>query len=397
MTVYANARAYWHLFDGVEDEDRISDLYLRFKVGGLEAPLAGDRYQVSVYGREHINGANLVTLHTEAIDLPDIGTVGLDEAWRYWRTVEVSAHNIDVRVVRCIVLKVEALLADVTGYEAQNADYVPAYADQSTIADPPPWGVRLVQYRIWASDLGTNVTPSRVVRDIVSPFWSGAAVHITPSNLALRQLYYKTIPYDRRAALDDVNALMDWDYGVWDDEEFWYGPASDDVLTVRVDDPQVRVQLNADVHEVFNAARVLYTNRSSRPREVILHADAAAFPSPVVAQTIEAPEAVRTKAAAIRCGERFLRNHKKATVTGTVTLTGICAAGMGTWGDAMLVRPSKQLRLVGMPRRYVGPHQITNVTLNPTEWSADVEFGVESRRFEVWLARMAKGAHVRQR
>ena len=389
--IYSNARVYWHLFDGVQDEDRITDLFLRIMVGGLEAPLAGDAFQVSVYGRNHINGANLVTLHRENIDLPNIGSVGLDESWRYWRTVEISEHGIDAHNVKCIVLKVEALLADAPA--TQNTDYTPHYADQSTEADPPPWGVRIVRARINATDLGTNVTPPRVVRDIVSPYWTGSEVHITKSSLALRQLAYDQIPYSRREALDDVNALMDWDYGIWDDEEFWYGPASDDVVTIDATDPRVTLALNADVHEVFNACRVKYTNRNGRAREVILHADGSDIKTPVKAQTVEAPESVKTKHGAIRCGQRFLRNHKRATVTGTATLYGMS----DVWGDAMLIRPQGKLRIKGVPKPFSGPHKITRVQLDPTQWAATLDFGVESRRFDVWLKRVAAGAHVRQR
>lgn len=390
--IYSNARAYWHLFGGVADDDRIRNLYMRFMVGGLEAPLAGDAYQVSVYGREHINGANLVTLHRENIDLPDIGSVGLDEAWRYWRTVQFTKRNIDARAVRCIVLKVEALLATPPP-GMQNTDYTPHYADQSTTADPPPWGVRLLKYRINASPIGTNVTPPRAVRDIVSPYWSGTKVHITPSTLALRQLTFDRIPFGRRQALDDVNALLDWDYGVWDGEEFWYNPASSSVITIDAKDPRVTLSVNADVHEVFNACRVLYTNRNGRPRETVVHADGSDIKSPVKAQTIEAPESVRTKSAAIRCGERFLRNRRRAAVTGNATLRGISPV----WGDAMLLRPQGKVLIQGVPKPFSGPHKITRVQLDPLTWSASLEFGVTSRRFEVWLARVAAGAHVRQR
>lgn len=390
--MYANARTYWHLFGGVDDVDRTTDLYLRIQIGGTEAPLAGDAYQVSVYGRQHINGPNLVTLRRENIDLPDIGSVGLDEAWRYWRTVEISEHGIEAHNVKCIVLKVEALLADAS-YTPQNTDYVPHYADQSTEADPPPWGVRILKARINASDLGTNVTPSRAARDIVSPFWDAEHRHITSSSLALRQLAYDQIPFSRRQALDDVNALMDWDYGVWDGDEFWYGPPATDVLTIDATDPRVTLSLNADVHEVFNACRVKYTNRNGRDREVVLHADGSDIASPVKAQTVEAPDSVKTKTAAIRCGQRFLRNHKKATVTGKATLYGIS----DVWGDAMLIRPQGRLRIKGVPKPFSGPHKITRVNLDPLQWAAHIDFGVESRRFEVWLKRVAAGAHVRQR
>ena len=158
-------------------------------------------------------------------------------------------------------------------------------------------------------------------------------------------------------------------------------------------DPRVTLALNADVHEVFNACRVKYTNRNGRPREVILHADGSDIASPVKAQTVEAPESVKTKHGAIRCGQRFLRNHKRATVTGTATLYGMS----DVWGDAMLIRPQGKLRIKGVPKPFSGPHKITRVQLDPTQWAATLDFGVESRRFDVWLKRVAAGAHVRQR
>lgn len=389
MTTYANARAYWQLFDGVAEDDRVTNLYLRIKIGGTEAPLAGDRYQVSVYGRTHINGENLVTLHQEYIDLPDIGEVGLDESWRYWRTVEVKKNDVDANEVRCVVCKVEALLEDPT-YEKQNTDYVPHYADQSTTADPPPWGIRLEKFRINASDLRANVTLSRAITDIVSLRLPNASVH--ESKLVPRQLAYTELPYSRRQALDDLNAMLDWDYYVWEADAFEMGPTAETTLVVDPTDPRVRISVQSDVHEVYNAVRVCYGNRRGRPAEVVVHAKGSDIPSPVKSQTVNTPDAIRTKSAAIRCGERFLRNHKKATTTGTVTLTGI-----GPWGDSMLVRPVGYVRLAGLPRPFGGPHKITHVRLNPTSWSTQLEFGVASRRFEMWLRRLEAGAHVRQR
>jgi hypothetical protein len=39
-----------------------------------------------------------------------------------------------------------------------------------------------------------------------------------------------------------------------------------------------------------------------------------------------------------------------------------------------------------------GTQEVTRVTLRPLDWTAEVQFGANSKRFDAWLARLAVGA-----
>jgi hypothetical protein len=136
---------------------------------------------------------------------------------------------------------------------------------------------------------------------------------------------------------------------------------------------------------------VLYTNARGKPRELILHADESPI-GMVRAETLAAPESIKSKAAATRFGERFLREHNKLQVTGSVTITGDDGVV-----DPLLIRPGDVLEMSGPARGIGGEQEIKRVTLSPLEWSATCEFGNNSRRWDRWLARLAAGTKIKRR
>jgi hypothetical protein len=264
------------------------------------------------------------------------------------------------------------------------------YDDQDSLADDPAWGMRIKRYAIYASDLKADVRIHRVIGDILSPWWSGGKASIQTVSYEPDQLAYTSIPYTRREALDDINSMFDYDYGVWAGDVFHWGAASAAVTVISATNPQVRLSLRSGVSDSFNACRIAYTNRRGKRREVIQHI-ASGIPT-VKAKTIEAPESIRTKSAALRLADKFLRNHHDAIVTGSATLMG----AHGEWGDAMLMQPDHYLRIRGVPRMFAGPHKITSVQLDPVAWEATLEFGLQSTRFERWLRRLeSKNPRIR--
>ena len=48
--------------------------------------------------------------------------------------------------------------------------------------------------------------------------------------------------------------------------------------------------------------------------------------------------------------------------------------------------------MVGPAKFLSGTHEVTSVSLSPLDWSATVQFGTNSKRFDQWLARLAAGA-----
>ena len=394
---YSSARIYYELFDGLPCDDRITDLVMRLKVGGTEAALAGDRYRVSVYGRRHINGANLVTLHQEYINLPGIGSVGLDESWRYWRTVDIDCANIDADPVRCVVVKVEALLADTTGYAAQNEDYVPAFADQSTMADPPPWGIRVTRASVYASSLRRDVTPERIVADILSPWWSGEHFFCpVASGVTCDQVVFNDLPKSRLAAALEVDQMLDWDLEATATDCTYRPPTvladarDDELYVVSLSDPHYAGSITPAMDECCNGARVAYTTKKDQPRELIEHWESETLGTAEKNRFFQMPSSIRSKAQAQKMMDRIRVSYAEPPIAGQASFAGIVPVASGEDRDCLLMWPGELLTVQDAPRTFRRTErEISSVTLRPLRREADVELGAKSRKFEKVLARLA--------
>jgi len=366
----ASARVYYPLFDGVDpegQEQRVRALDMSLLVGGKKADLATN-YQVSIYGRTHIDSPNLVTIFRQVVER----AAGVP-----WVPVNVS-RQIDHASVHCIVLKLEAMATDFTPPDDPTATFT--YDDQTSTADPPPWGVRLKSYHLYASDLLRDVTAPRVLAHIVEPYYPGAT--FPASTLQYDQIAFSELPRDRWDALDDICAMTGWDYAVWDGNELEFTDPDDATpVSIPKEHAGVKWTNGPDESDAKNAVRVKYTSKNGRPREVIMHGTLK-LGGDVVADTIVAPDSVVSKAGAERVARRWLKAHGRVPNVGDITVTGI-----GPWGDALKLRPDN---------KRVGKEKVSHVTLNPLDWSATLQFGVNVDSYEAWVARLAAGAHARK-
>lgn len=381
-TPKASARVYYPLFDGIDPESqdqRIRALDMKLQIGGEKADL-GTNYQVSVYGRRLIDTPNLVTIFRQVVERA---------AGSPWVDVNVS-RQIDHDSVHCIVLKLEAIETDFTPPADPTATHT--YDDQATTADPPPWGVRIKEggTAVYASDLGRNVTVRRVIEDIVSPYFTVTGAN---STLELDQLAFSDIPKSRAEALDDVNAMTGYVYSCWEEGELHLQEVGAGThRTADVTDPRISFSFAENIDDTFSAVRVLYATKLGRARDVIVHRDSRALGTLVKADTIEAPDSIRSEAAAIRVGMRYLRDHNEKSVSGSLHVEGESTS----FGDALLVRPGDTVTIAGAGGvRHDLP--VTGVTLHPLTWEADVQFDVAPARFAQWLAKVQAGAHARKR
>jgi len=377
---YQNARCYWEMYQGVTVADdslhqRVFAFDIWLDIGGSKAADYPDSYQVSVYGRETVNGDNLVTFYRHNID----GT-------NRWRRVRVSKF-VSHADCRTVVLRVEAKS------ETSAGASVPAgtrtYDDQCSTADPPPWGIRIHKFAVYGSPLKRDVRVHRVLNHILEGGgfdYSGPAV----TDWEPDQLAFTEIPKDRLDAVDEVNGLLGWYYGCWNGHTVEFAkPKTGTLREVASDDPRTTWSIEQNLDETYNAVRVKFTNARGKLREVILQAEDSPL-SITRADTLDAPESIKSLKAARRFGNRYLAAHKDLQTYGTLTITGYDPAVDSF--DPLLVRPGDRLRMTGPARMLRGTHDITAVALNPLDWSASLQFGTNSRRFDIWLARLAVGA-----
>lgn len=372
------ARVYYELFDGVQVAGQeIRGLFLRIATGGQKAESWYDYWRYSVYGRTSLRAVGTQKLLRRAwvrrygpfneYGYPE----GMWPLWD-WRSVYIPIAKTDH--IRCIVVKLECMQNHSTSGGVQGWDENGSYGGSA------PFAVVIKAATIYASDLLRNITAPRVLKHIASTEYPDA----TSASDATQydQLAFTEIPADRWDAIDDVVAMNGWSYHVWDGDKLSFvNPDSAAKLSVPKDHAGVSYEHGPDESEAFNAVRVQYTNKNGRTREVILHGKLK-LGGDVVADTVIAPDSVKSKAGALRVARRWLKARGKVPNVGDINVTGT-----GPWGDALKLRPGVD----------IGKSRITHVTLNPLEWKATLQFGVNVDSYEAWLARLAAGAKAKKR
>lgn len=378
-----NARTYWEMFDGVIPESQ-PNLYVRYvdidvDVGGYKALYNPDDFELVIYGRHRLEGANLETIATVPISLYE------DGSWP-WRRVRIRA-KVKSKHVLCVVVKLEEISDSTYAFGNVTRHYDDQYDDEAGGADPPAWGFRIKKAHIYGSPLGRNVRPDRVFIDILDNpgfTYSGPVGTWTADQLA-----YVSIPCDRQDGLDDFNGMLGWNYACWDGSEVEFSvPESGTAWRIDAGDPRTTWSVTESLDETYNAVRVAYGNKRGKMREIIEHGDKSAIGF-IRADTLTAPDSIKTEKAARRLAKRYLRAHEKRQVAGTLTITGYDGV---TEPDPLLIRPGDTITMVGPAKFLSGTHEVTSVNLNPLEWSATVQFGSNSKRFDQWLSRLAAGA-----
>lgn len=376
----SNARIYWDLFDGVPDEDSITGYYMYFSVGG-HAATDDTAFQATLYARKTLDTdpASDVVLYRRDIYRPS------GEGWVGFVIGGTIAGGDDIH---CLVLKLEAKDTVPPSFEALAA---PGYHDQVDYADDPPWGLRVHIARVYASDLGRTVTCQGAIEDICEPFFTVTGDSDTSE---LDQLYFKDIPCSRREALETVLDITGQDYAIWEEGQLVLSdPESGPIKVVRAQSAGCRFSFEASTDETYNKCRVTYTNEKGKPREVICEASSPDLPDGEVrANTIDAPTSVQSAADAKKLGDRYLRDHRRATVSGHLEVKGDETEA----GDALLIRPGDRFTVSG-PAGLRHAMKATHVSLDVLDWRADVSFEVGAWRFDRYLARLAAGAHARRR
>lgn len=358
-----NARVYIELFGGLTGDEGVigADQYIRFididmDLGGYQAN-AHPYYRVSAYLREHVDGEKLACVWRRLID----------PGAEMWEPVTIRAAGC--AGARCVVVRVECIAYS---FSAPEDDYEKTFADQYSQADPPPWGIRVNKFALYATDLGRNVTTRRVLAHILEG--GGMSGGGDAKDFELTEMYFDGLPKDRWEAIDDVCAMTGDNYVAYGNNTIHFAqPGAGAKHSFAYSDPRTTWSIEKTVDEQFEGVRVGFTTARSKRREVIVHGGEG-----LRYEYLDAPDSVKTAHQATRFGERFIAAHSALGTTGSMTITGVEALGM---------RPGGKLN--GQP--------VTAVTINPLDLSATVSFGENSRRFDTWLSRLAAGAKPRRR
>lgn len=399
------ARAYYELFDGIQDADAIVGFAARVRLmkGRYGTSGAQDNWSLCLYTRRALSEG---TTRFLAEDHTNLTTVDGSAAW--WLTDDIAYANQRLALLRMEYLGSDAIQfmtsAGNTG-DTEDEEVTPSVCWRVTHA-------RVVARTLPSTFSGDHdhgefiVDPVEVVQDIVSPYWSEAETELffpDESGITLTQCVFGSIPKTRADALEEVNELLGWDWFA-SRKTFTYrkpytnSTVPDEALyRVPLATPGLTYNLAPAFSECYNAVRVVYTGKTGSAREVIVHADSETLGDHVRAETYQAPESIRTRSAAQTLGTRWLAAHAEPPVSGSMSLTGNVPVATGEDRDCLLMWPGEIVQLCDAPSPFSAGQKITKVTLRPLEHRADIEVGENSRRFDRWLARLSYGAKTRKR
>ncbi len=384
-----SCRAYYELAGGAPVDEVVRLVELDVETGGWFVP-DEPWFRLAVYSRETLDGPNLECLMSQLLLGP-----GPDPEQTFTRIPYLSLYPRHDMPVRCIVAKFE-YVANVAGVFVDDSWLIAhphAYDDQAG-NQYPPFGARIRAARVFAqlparySNGRGVVRPVDAIRDIVSPVFS-TVNGLGSVGLEVDQLDFRDIPKARLDALDDVDALLGYDYWSYEDDVLdFQAPDGGDVVKLPINDQRVSMHLSENIDQTFGAVRVKWTDRHGHPRETIANKDSATLGELDKADCIDAPYSVKSAKSATRLGLVYLRDHVGPTVSDAVTVKGIIPG----FGDALLCRPGMRVKLVGASG-ISKALKVTRVTLHPLDWSADLQFDVSPWRFDRLLARLTDDVH----
>ena len=382
-----NARVYWEMYGGLPIDNpsmnaHVVGLDLTMDIGGHRAMAGYYFYQVSTYARPTLDSLDETVLDRRDIN-PGSGL---------WKTVRINVPEAGIPIdTRCIVVKVEAKAAVHSVLAPDTSSKT--YADQVGAADAPAWGIKIKTAKVWGCEyIGRNTRPSKIIEDITR--LGGFTVDMPADTFTVNQMTFVDIPNDRWASLDAVNAMLGYDYACWDGHEIVFTePGSGTLRQLAADDPGTRWNYEQNINETYNAVRVTYNDTKGRPREEVTLMDSAALGALDRADVVAAPDSMKSAESARKIGHRYLRDHNTAQTDGYVTVIGDVGHD-----DALLFRPGDMIQMTGPKTIGDGkPQKATRVTLHLTEWSSEIAFGANAKRFDQWLARLAAGAKTIKR
>jgi hypothetical protein len=350
----------------------------------MNAPVHTFRF--SLYGRERRDGPNIELLWRAYVES--------DPA--LWSQIDVACGPANPHV-RCLVLKLEVLRNYLAPPDDPSVLYAYPAGDQESQVRPPPYGVRILASNVFCSDLGTYNTPERVVADIVKPYWSGEAFQGPDEpTFNIDELVFEDIPKTRLDAIQEIDALLDWDYEATRDSFTFKPPVTsadardDELYCVSLADPRLAATITPAMDDCCNGVRALYNNVGGRPQEVLLWGVSETLGTRKKCKVLTLPDSIHSKKQARRAATLYLKAHLEPTIAGAPKFVDTVPVASGEDRDCLLMRPGELIEITDAPLAYRRTQrEITSVTLHPLTHEAEVELGAKSRRFDKWLARLA--------
>jgi hypothetical protein len=380
----ANARAYWYPTN-TDGGSTVYHVKFRVSANALDGTL-----RIALYAADS-PGESKTLLWSRTTDCTDLD-------------VDIEHGDIPATTA-CLIFRIEQVGDDLT------------YLVFGT-GDPETWGLyygaEISRIKVYGcSETDDVVTPEAVVADIAS-IVTDADHRDMPdaSGTIIGQLAYFE-PTSPREVIEDVNATLDWDYGMDDGQVFFFRkpwtaatcPNNQIVVVSNADPCLAGWDLRLDWEECWNHILAYYTKPNGRYGNVSVY---DYFGGPIEYPTVrqkflDLRGVCDSSSEATTIANRVLADSLWPKPTGTVTLKGDCTLGNGYRMPAIYLRPgmmlyNPDLRLedCGNPQNK-GLMLITAVSGRLVERSITLTIGTRDSRLDRILARQELKTKARRK
>ena len=386
-----NCRMYWRLFQGQSGTDLTADVIsgfkFRYESHGIRT--GSPNLMCKLYARDKLSGGEvnrLLWTHPAVAANPpdDHGTVTLD------------ANDIgnDVKVLVFKLVQED----DDLGYVGQADPEL----DDWDISN----GVSITDPRVYASELGTNITPERVVEDMVEAIVDeDHRDFYDTSGQTIGHLYFEDF-VSINEAVAQVNRLLDWNYGFGEGGVFYYEkpwtaatvPADQLIVTSMVDPKMSNWNVRMDYSECYNKVVAEYQATPKRTDTVVVKESDGPLGSHWRVKTLDLTGECDDETEATTVATRYLADHLWPKPTGSVDLTDTVHLACGLDIPAVQVKQGMMIYNMDIPSERGGGYLlITSIDGSLIDRRLTANVGVRSDRLDRWLARNELKARARAR
>jgi hypothetical protein len=380
LTDDCNCRAYWQLFGGTDTTQSIKALKFHYVADNLE-----DSLRVDLYGRDKLSGGS-VNRHiwSAPVEFAPSGNVSLD----------ATDIGSDVRV---LVFKLRQYGYTITTY----TDLSGGYTDEWSLFS----GIAFDKLRVFASDLGANVTPERVVRDAVLDLVDDEHIDFPDtSGLVLEHVDFSD-PTTVGQAIEDMNAMLDWNYGFTDGQVFFYRkpwtagtvPMGELIVTSFADPRLISWDVRRSYQDCYNRVVAHYIKTNGRLDSVTVQDAEGPLGSTWRTHYLDLTDVCSTEADATLVATAALRDGLWPKPTGSITLADGAHLASGIEVPATYLRPGMMVVNLDLRPEQGGRIMVTNVQGTLVARQATLGVGARVNRLDRLLARRELGAKRRRR
>jgi hypothetical protein len=250
----------------------------------------------------------------------------------------------------------------------------------------------------WWTGAEEVVRARMIVWNIIQPYFrnyyldwgSGSTAENDDNTMQVDQFSYRDSPTDRASMLNDLNQSLGYDYGVWEDESFFWQPEDDsdaNTYAIPLNSPNAQWDLRLSYDDCFNEILVEYQKMNGKTSELYLY-DNQTFLPYRKRKYVSIGDTRITKDMAKSVAQMALKGHRQPVLTGTVTLSGTFTTADGKTVDAIAIRAGSFVYCSGLDHTYNTKMKIVSHKVSLRDRTNVLTFGSRYNSLDKLIARM---------